>query len=224
MAFGDLISLEELKVALSLSKTEVDVRRDEKLQQAITYGSQAVRSYADRAFGMPLVAETQSYEYDSSGFVDINDAWKVENVEFSFGGFKTPITTFYWRALPQAGPPFDYLSVPHWAGIYSPEMGFRQNMDVIARDRGWPGLIPLIEVTAEYGWPTPNVPTDVKQATIYTAAKFAEKPGALVSEHVANYSYTTQLRGTNNDPNVGNVYAIPAEAADLLAPYIRFQI
>jgi hypothetical protein len=223
MAVGDLITLEELKRAYyyPASLTE-DKRRDENLSASITTASQAIRKFADRSFGMGTETKTMAYEYDSSGFIDINDAWKVLKVEFVFGGLHTKIEEFYWRAEPQEGPPYYYLTIPHWAGIYSPQMGFRYNLDVIARDRGWPGLIPLVEVEAEFGWP--EVPVDVKQAAIYTAAKFAEKPGQFVSERIQDYAYTTQLRGTPAEPNTGTVTALPQEAQDLLAPYVRFQI
>lgn len=211
---ADLITLEELKIALGYSETEA--LRDAKLEKAISAASNAVRRFADRSFGLPLVKATRTYEYDSSGFLDIDDAGVVISVNFVFGGLETPITTFYWRAEPQEGPPYTYLRIPHWAGVYSPEMGFTYNLDVIARDKGWPGLIPQVKVEAEWGWP--EVPEDVRQATIWTAAKFAEKPDQLVSETIEHYSYTSQAR------TGGPLPAVPSPAQDLLAAYVRFQI
>jgi hypothetical protein len=220
VAENNLITLNEFKIAMGIPETEENILQDEKYNQAITAASIAVRNFADRAFGLPEKQKTNIYEYDSSGFVDIDDCMAVEEVVFTFGGFKTPIEQFYWRPEPQAGPPYTYLSVPHWAGIYSPEMGFTYNLDVIAKDRGWPGLIPLIEVKGKYGWPNP--PGDVKQAAIWTAAKFQEKPDQLVSESIANYSYTAQLRGGGGFG--GPPPAIPSDAQDILIAYTRFQI
>lgn len=211
---ADLITLEELKNALGDS--EVDELLDKKLEKAISAASTAVRRFADRSFGLPLVKGSRIYEYDSSGFVDIDDAGAVQNIVFIFGTLETIVTPFYWRAEPQEGPPYTYLRVPHWAGVYSPEMGFRYNLDVISRERGWPGLIPQIKVEADWGWP--EVPEDVRQAAIWTAAKFAEKPDQLVSESIEHYSYTSQARVG------GPLPAIPSPAQDLLAAYVRFQI
>jgi hypothetical protein len=213
---ADLITLEELKIALGASLTEVDDLKDKKLAKAISAASVAVRRFADRSFGLPLVAGSRIYEYDSSGFVDIDDAGEVSSVVFIFGGLEMPITNFYWRPEPQEGPPYTYLAIPHWAGVYSPQMGFTKNLDVIAKDRGWPGLIPTVKVFGKFGWP--EVPDDVRQATIWTAAKFQEKPDQLVAESIANYSYLSQNRGSGPPP------AIPPDAQDILAAYVRFQV
>lgn len=211
-----LITLEELKFAMNIAAGEVDALRDARLQQAIRDASAAVRRFADRAFGKPVSAETRIYEWDHSGYLDIDDAMSVTAVVFTFGGFEFTIEPFYWRPEPQEGPPYTYLTIPHWAGIYDPQMGFEKNLDVISKDRGWPGLIPTIKVTASWGWPT--IPDDVKRATIWTAAAMSEKPENYVSQSIAGYSYTTSNR-TSGLPT-----AIPAMAQDILAAYVRFQI
>lgn len=212
----NLITLAQLKAAEGIAAGEVDLVRDAKLEQAILFASAAIRSYTDRSFGKPEVQGTRTYEYDSSGYLDIDDAMVVESLNFVFGNFETPIEPFYWRAEPQEGPPYTYLTVPHWAGSIDPEMGFTYNLDVISKDRGWPGLIPTIKVTGIFGWP--DVPGDVQQAAIWTAAAMAEKPDAFVSESIASYSYTSSNR-TSAAPT-----AIPSRAKDILAAYERFQI
>jgi hypothetical protein len=213
---GNLISLAQLKASMGIAAGEVDIVRDEKLEQAIAFASVAIRSYSDRAFGTPAVKGTRIYEYDSSGYLDIDDAMSVESLAFIFGSFETPIETVYWRAEPQEGPPYSYLTVPHWAGSIDPEMGFRYNLDVVSKDKGWPGLIPTIKVNGEFGWP--DVPADVQQAAIWTAAAMAEKPDQMVSESIAGYSYTSSNRTSSA------VTAIPSRAKDLLAAYERFQV
>jgi hypothetical protein len=216
MPAPNLITLTELKAAMNIAAGDVDVVRDAKLESAIEGASAAVRRFADRAFGLPETPGIRTYEYDSSGFLDIDDCMAVTSVAFVFGGFETPIDQFYWRPEPQEGPPYNYLTIPHWAGIYSPQMGFKINLDVISKDRGWPGLIPTVKVTASWGWP--EVPADVRRAAIWTAAVMSEKPEEFVSESIAGYSYTTSNR-TSGAPQ-----AIPPQAQDILAAYVRFQI
>jgi hypothetical protein len=212
----NLITLAEMKAAMNISAGDEDPVRDAKYEQAIRYASSAVRKFADRAFGTAEVPGTRIYEYDSSGFMDIDDCMAVTAVAFIFGGFETPLEEFYWRPEPQEGPPYDYLTIPHWAGIYSPQMGFKTNLDVISKDRGWPGLMPTVKVTANWGWPT--VPEDVKEATMLTAAAMAEKPDEYVAESIAGYSYTSANR------SAAAPTAIPSRAQDILASYVRFQI
>jgi hypothetical protein len=212
----NLISLAQLKIAMGITAAEVDLVRDEKLELSIADASAAIRSYADRSFGLPAVKGNRIYEYDASGYLDIDDAVSVESLVFIFGSLETPIEPFYWRAEPQEGPPYTYLTVPQWSGSISPEMGFTYNLDVISKDRGWPGLIPTIKVTGEFGWP--EVPADVQRAAIWTAAAMAEKPDEMVSESIAGYSYTSANRTSSA------VTAIPSRAKDLLAAYERFQV
>lgn len=211
----DLITVEELKLAKG--ESSADTEHDEKYQQAIRNASTAVRRFADRAFGMPYTEGDRIYNYDESGYLDTDDAGEVIKVTFILGTLETELQRTYWRAEPQEGPPYNYLYIPRWAGIYSPQMGFRYNLDRISQERGWPGLNPQVKVRAKWGWP--EVPDDVRQATIWTAAKFAEKPDQMISESIANYSYTSQVRG-----NAGPPPAIPAPAQDVLAAYVRFQI
>lgn len=214
---ADLITLEQLKIAEGIQAGDTDEARDKRYEQAIKGASAAIRKYADRAFGIEAKAGTRTYEYDGSGYVDIDDAMTVTEVTFIFGTLETPLSSFYWRPEPQEGPPYSYLTIPHWAGIYSPEMGFTYNLDVISKDRGWPGLIPLVKVVGEFGWP--EVPSDVQQACIITAGALSEKPTAHASERIASYSWAQSIRGDLTD-----VTAIPARAMDLLEPYIRMKI
>lgn len=213
---GNLISLEQLRVAHGVPKSTSDPELDAKYEQAIRGASAAIRSYTDRAFGVPTKTSTKLYEYDSSGFIDIDDAMEVKTVAFRFGALTLPLDEFYWRPEPQAGPPYEYMTIPHWAGIYSPQMGFRYNLDVISKERGWPGLIPLIAIEAVWGWP--EIPADVEEAAILTAAAFALKPDAFVGESIENYSYTMGTRSSMK------AEAIPDRARDLLNTFVRFQI
>jgi hypothetical protein len=213
---GNLISLEQLRIAHGIPASTIDPELDAKYEQAIRGASAAIRSYTDRSFGVPTKTSTKLFEYDSSGFIDIDDAMEVKTVAFRFGALTLPLDEFYWRPEPQDGPPYEYMTIPHWAGIYSPQMGFRYNLDVISRERGWPGLIPLIAIEAVWGWP--EIPADVEEAAILTAAAFAQKPDAFVGESIENYSYTMGTRSSLKSE------AIPDRARDLLNTFVRFQI
>lgn len=221
---ADLITLEEFKIAMGNSTSEADDARDKKYSKAISAASDAIRQYTDRAFGAPVEPGTRVYEFDDSGYLDIDDCMKVNTVAIKVSTFEQPLETEYWRPEPQAGPPYTYLLIPKWHGIYSPEMGFKKNLDRISKERGFPGLLPTVIVNADWGWAT--VPEAVRQAAIWTTAKFQEKPDQLVSESIANYSYTTQIRGGGSGQPGGSTQptALPIDAQEALEPYIRVLI
>lgn len=214
---ADLISLDELKYSLGDSVSEATPDLDAKLHKSISAASDAIRKFTDRSFGVSIAKGVRIYDFDTSGYLDIDDAWLVEKVDFTIRTFTFPVPTEYWRSEPVEGPPYEYLVIPKWAGVYSPQMGFTYNLDRISQEHGWPGLMPQVKVEAEWGWP--EVPEDVRQAAILTAATMAEKPDQMVSESIAQYSYTSQNRATAGPPP-----AIPSKAQDLLAPYVRFLI
>lgn len=211
---NNLISLERLKIAKG--DTSVNPTRDAKYEAAIAFASEAIRKFTDRSFGLPIKNETRIYDYDISGLIDIDDASVVEMVEFKLGNLVTPVQSYAWRAEPQSGPPFDYLVIPHWAGVYSPEMGFTYNLDIISKERGWPGTPPVVLVKGSYGWP--EVPYDVQEAAILVAAEFSENPNENVSESIENYTYS---KGGSRAFGAAESVAISGRAKDLLNPYVR---
>lgn len=212
----DLITVPELRVSLAIPATDVDDDRDARLAQAIKGASAAVRTYCDRDFGGTPTAAQRQYEWDNSGFVDIDDAVAVTGVTYSIGGFDTLIAANQWRAEPFGYPVFTYIVMPPISGmLFSPAMGFNQNLDVLYKDRGFVGLGPIVKVDGTWGWPA--TPDDVKQATIWVAAQMAQDPNAYASESIANYSRASLIRGIVPE-------AIPERARDLLAPYVRMQV
>lgn len=193
--------------------TGEDPVSDAKYTQAILGASAAVRNYTDRGFGMPLVTEQRSFEWDNSGFVDIDDCSSVTALTYSIGGYDTIVATNQWRAEPYSAPVFTYIVMPPISGmLFSPAMGFKENLDVLYKERGFVGLGPIVKVDATWGWAT--IPDDVKMAVVWTAAEMGQDPTAYISESIANYSHTSAARGIAQQ-------ALPARVLDLLAPYVR---
>lgn len=216
----NLITLNQLKAAMGIDVAEDNATRDLRMEQAISSASSACRKYAERAFGTAEATATHTYEYDDSGYIDIEDCMSVSAVVFVVQTFEQPIESAYWRAEPINKPPFTYIEIPRWYNrIINPAMGFARNLDVLVRERGWPYQTPLVKVTGSWGWP--DVPGDVQQAVIYTAAIMAEEPSDYASESIAGYSYVSERTTTTTSVAKS---AIPSRAKDLLAPYVRFLV
>lgn len=213
-----LITLDQLRAAEGIAPGDVDVTRDVRYALAIEQASAAIETMCDRNFGAPLIMETREWEYDGSGFAEIDDATAITGVTYSISGFDTVIQPIQWRAEPFAKQQgvYTYLAVPAWGPMFSPEMGFLQNIDVFAREGRFVSLGPTLKVTGTWGWP--KVPPDVQRAVIYTAANFAERPDPYITESIAGYSHTSAIRG-----DFANI-AIPESAKELLFPYIRILV
>jgi hypothetical protein len=211
----DLITLAEFKTAMGVAAGDVDPTRDARYQQSIDQASTAVSTYTDRDFATATVTEQRSFEYDGSGFVDIDDCSNITAVTYSISGYDTLIPTFEWRGEPYGGAVFTYLVVPNWGPRFSPEMGFTSNIDVLYREGRFTGLGPTVKVDGTWGWT--DVPDDVKRAVIWTAVSMADNPEPYISESIADYSHTSEARGLTED-------AIPGRAKDLLAPYMRMKV
>lgn len=212
---ADLITYPELTNALGLAAGDIDAVTQARIEQAIRGASAAVSAYADRDFASTLVTEQRTFEYDGSGFLDVDDCTAVTAVTFSASGVDTVLDASEWEAQPYGAAVQTYLLLPAHRSYGSPAMGFTRNLDVFVAERGWVGT-GFAKVDATWGWPV--VPDDVKQAVIWTAAEMQNEPGAYRSEAIANYSYS------RDTPGLPEQTAIPARARDLLAPYIRYKI
>lgn len=208
---AELVLLEELKNSLGVP--DATTTKDALYQRCITAASTAVLNYTDRDFASASITEQRTYEWDGSGYVDIDDASDVDAVTLSSSGVDSVVPTDQWRAQPQAGPVYTYLILPTQYGFGSPEMGFNRNLDVYVAEHGIGYLPPLVKVDATWGWPI--VPDDVKQAVIWTAAAMSENVTPFITESIDTYSRTV-----GNAPRV----ALPDRAKDLLAVYQRQQV
>lgn len=204
---GWLISLNELKIALG--KPLNVTTEDAKLEAAISAASQAILIYTDRDFGASNVTEARTFEYDGSGFLEIDDASAITEVSLAISNYSTVLTVDQWEAQPHRGPVYTYLLLPFGLLISSPAMGFKQNLDRYEPVQTEPTIATVI---ATWGYPT--VPADVKQATIWTATSMSENPRPYTSESIADYSHS-------NQPQTSSTEAIPERARSLLEPYRR---
>lgn len=213
---ADLITRERLLDALN--KVEVDLEPQEirKYDAAIRSASAAVRAYTDRDFTLNAsgVADARNFEYDDSGYIDINDAQAVTGVRilFPYGGLPMSLSTDQWTALPYGGPVFDNLVVysPLAFGM-SREMGFTWNYDTYDGPSGGPP--PVVEVTAVWGWAA--IPEDVQEATVWVAAAFSEDARQVTSESIEGFSRSLSVVAPS---------ALPLRARDLLDQYRRIVV
>lgn len=220
---ADLITLQEYRDATGKSAT--DTREDSRFSSMVPYASAAIRSYTERDFGAPIVTETREFAYDGSGFLDIDDASDVQSLYFTYPGTgiaDQEIPSLEWSPRPQRrddAPIYYYVAVGRgWGYGGSPEMGFERNLDVWVRERRFEGVATsLIKVTATWGWP--NVPGDVKLATIWTLQSWLSKPTGqgLTSEAIEGWSRSWGTRGNA----LASSLAIPDEARDLLSGYTK---
>lgn len=213
-----LISLERLKDSLDIGINDTD--DDDKLTRAIAAASTAVLNYTERKFGSPAVTETRNYLYDGSGALEIDDGTAVTSVVVRYPNANPiTLTAQQWFAEPVEKPlgVFTWLVIPTISDSYggiSREMGFTYNLDTY--DGGLPTQPTTVDVTGTFGWP--QVPEDVQQAVELTAAQFTEdRTSDQASEGIEGYNRSWF------PPNQGGVRqeAIPQQAKDLLAPYLR---
>lgn len=186
-----------------------------RIDALIAAASRSVTKYTDRNFVVTTgVSAPRTYEYDGSGFLEIDDCQNILTITTDAGypGQTYVLDTSEWLAEPAGGEVYYYV---HLNGRYlpaSPEMGFERNLDTL----GYSGRIPNVTVTATWGWPA--IPEDVKLATAIIVADLKESSkegaGELTAESIASYARSWQ-------PRPSQLLAIPNRARDLLANYMR---
>lgn len=213
---ADLLTLTELRTFLGVDST--DHRDDTMYAAMIPAASVAIRNFTERDFGAPSVTEERAYEYDGSGYIDIDDATAITRVAFSVpSGADIELPTDSWRAMPvlrDDAPVFYYLLIAGGYSGLSTEMGFLRNLDVLAAEGRLPQVTPLAKVTGTFGWPA--VPEDVKLAALWTIQEWTSKDSgeSLSAESIEGFSrsWGSKTGGTTS-------LAIPNRARDILANY-----
>lgn len=212
----DLITLQRLLDSENKIEADLEDQEVRKYEAAIRSASAAVRSYTDRDFSLNAsgIASLRTFEYDDSGYIDIDDAMSVTDVKitFPYGGLPQTLTTNQWSAYPYGGPVYDNIL------IYSPlaygmsrEMGFTWNLDTYDGPMGGPP--PMVEVIAVWGWPA--IPEDVQQATVWIASAFSEDDRSITSENIEGYG-----RSLATIP----MSSLPLRARELLDQYRRIVV
>lgn len=212
---ADLLTLADYKLLLGVDPT--DTTSDLRIAALIPAASRAILAYTDRDFSVTTgVSSIRTFQYDGSGFLEINDCTSVVDVSTNSGvsGQLYPLDQNAWTAQPDRGEVFYYLII-HGGTAFgmSPEMGFERNLDTL-------GVLykpVLMTVTAVWGWPA--VPPDVKLAAAWTIedALGQTAAGPLVSESIAGYSRAWAPPASGD----GGMLAIPNRARDILANYER---
>src|SRR3954452_4261127 len=104
---SDLITLERLIDALNKLQSDMEPQEVRKFSASIRAASAAVRAYTDRDFTLNTsrTAKARTFEYDDSGYIDINDCQSVTSVRitFPYGGMPQTLTTDQWQIMPYDG-------------------------------------------------------------------------------------------------------------------------
>lgn len=218
-----LLQLGEFKTMLGVDPT--DDRKDSLYSAAIAAASAAIINFTERDFGSPLVTETRQFEYDGSGFLDIDDCVAVTDVTLRVPhADNLALDADSWQAMPVRrgdAPVHYYIILPEIAhyGV-SPQIGFTYNLDTWAAEHGFPRIPQLVNVTATWGWT--EVPADVKQAAFWTIRNWTANPKGdtnLQSESIAGYA-----RSWANAFSAMSALAIPNQARDILVNYQRQRV
>jgi hypothetical protein len=219
-----LMTLDEFKARIGTPLT--DTRKDVLYSLSLAAASAVILSYTDRDFGVAETTETREFEYDGSGYMDIDDAVDITAVAFTVpGGQDITLDPLQWSGQPHRSrrtPVYTQLILPTFGQHYfgsSPAMGFTRNLDLLAREGRLPGSIPsTVKVTGTFGWP--EVPEDVKLAVVWTVQDWLAAPKAanLTAESIEGFSRAWGRIGGQESR------AIPSRALDILAQYERISI
>lgn len=212
----DIVTLTEVRDLLGYDATNtVD---DPQITALIPAASLTIQNYTDRDFGSTSVTEARTYQYDGSGYVDIDDASLITAVEFVVpNATNISVPSDLWTALPYGSPIFNYIQINDVYSGVNPAMGFERNLDVLYREGRLSAQTTVVSVTATWGWPV--VPVDVKLATAWTIKNWMSDAGSdnLTSEAIEGFSRSWARGGAGSVVPL----AIPSRARDLLAQYQR---
>jgi hypothetical protein len=222
MPLPDLITSDEYLAATGTAPGDVDSTMLDQIAWAITATSQAIRDYTDRDFVLTDDATQgpRTFVYEGGFELEIDDAIEVTSVAIAPTTFDMGRTldATEWFGVKSKDGTIDRLQLFTLFGreSYSPEMGFRQNLDTLPVI-----LYPVsITVTATWGWN--EIPPNVKQAAVWGVADFMSDPQPYNSESIANYSHT--LSNVRSGTAGITVNALPDRALALLEGYLRWQV
>jgi hypothetical protein len=211
---ANLISLAEYKSYSGLPSTATPI--DAQITALLPLVTSAILAYTERDFGSPLITEDRLFEYDGSGYLDIDDAANVFSVEIQVPqGTPLALTVDEWVAMPTRRddqPVYYYILMPGFSGGISGEMGFTRNLDVLLNQGRYRTRPLMVEVNAQWGWPV--IPDAVKLAANWTMQDWLSRSSGegLTSEAIEGYA-----RSWARGAGASEAMAIPPRARDLLA-------
>lgn len=202
---------------------DTDAAEQARIDWAVTAASAAVRAYTGLSFQLATEATPgpREFRYYEGGIIDIDEASAVNTVSTKATTWSSSRTldNSEWFAMPKETPIFTYVEVytrflP--TGV-APEMGFKNNLDTYP-------FVPyptVVVVDATWGWT--EIPVQVKQATVFTAADYATTdPAEFNSESIAGYSRSRAPgRLLTMNPII---QPVPDRAAALLEAYTRWAV
>lgn len=221
---ASILTLTEYKTLSNIAST--NTKKDAEYKAMLPAVTQAILSYSGRDFSTDPVTEERSYEYDMSGYMDIDDATDITAVKITVPWGADITLDSAWDWYPQPARRDDnsvywYLAIPGWsAGPASPEMGFKQNFDVLAREGRWGSRPTTVKVTGTWGWP--SVPDDVKIAAKWTLDDWVARRPETAAPAEAIESYSRNFGTVRIGESLS--LAIPYRARDLLAAYTKVQV
>jgi len=209
MAQSEIITLDQLKESLGIPRS--NTQKDLKLAQAIRSATSAIRTYLDRDFGTDLVTEERTFTYDGSGVLELDDCVLGSITQVTVAD--RVLSYREYQAQPMRRSPVHYWMVLAPSYGISPAMGFTWNLDTYYLYANPITYTLTVKITATWGWK--DIPDDIQQAAIYTAAAMAESPKPYVSQQFESYSVQMPLPFDD---------AVPARAKALLDPYQRIRL
>lgn len=218
---ADILTLSEYKSMAGSTNT----RNDGKISAALPALTRAICLYTERDFDqMPPVTASRQFQYDESGYLDIDDATTINSVTAIIPwGTNYVFQSDEWYAQPARrddNAVYWYLVLNGFVFGASPEMGFMRNVDVLAREGRWRSNPVMIEVNASWGWP--SVPEDVKIAAKWTLDDWIARRPETAAPAEAIESYSRNFGNTMSGEALA--WAIPMRARDLLAPYTKVRV
>lgn len=216
----DILTLEEYKTLSGITTTKNDAKYSANLPAV----SQAITMFTGRDFSTSPVTEARQFQYDESGYLDIDDASDITQVKALVPwGTDYTFTDDEWYPQPPRrddATMYWYVVLTGWVFGASPEMGFMRNADVLAAEGRWRSKPIMIEITATWGWPT--VPPDVKMAAKWTLDDWIARRPETAGAAEAIESFSRNYAGGRLGEAVA--WAIPMRARDLLVAYTKVQI
>lgn len=216
----DILTLEQYKAYAGITNT----RNDAKITASLPAITRAIQLYTERDFAAPNVTESRQFQYDSSGYLDIDDAQEISAVTAIIPwAANYTFTAEEWYPQPARrddSPVYWYVVLPDFPGGASPEMGFTHNADVAYAEGRWRSKPTMVQVTATWGWPF--IPPDVQMAAKWTLDDWLARRAETAAPAEAIESYSRNFGNAISGEAVS--WAIPMRARDLLSPYTKVQV